>query len=79
MNWFVIKNKKTGRFLINSTAVGIEIPEISIPNYMRDLIFCEDEIEEYFTRAKNSFVEFDREKYEIIPSFLHIGLGEQHE
>lgn len=76
MNWFVLKNKKTGRFLLNSTAIGVEIPSVLFQNFMRDLIFCEDEIEEYFIRAENSFVEFNREKYEIIPCYLHIGLGE---
>lgn len=76
MEWFVIKNKKTNRYLINSTAVGVEIPEILIPNFMRDLMFDGDEVEEYFTRAKNIFFEFNREKYEIIPCVLQIGLGE---
>ena len=74
MEYCLIRNKKTGRYLLNSVALGIEVPSnIFENNFFREAIFTYSEVEEYIERMEKSFIEFKLEDYEKV--YLNISLG----
>jgi hypothetical protein len=58
---YVIRNKKSGRFIVNCVIIGYEIPDIG-----RENLFSNSEISEYFQRWYKSFVALDKEDYEVL-------------
>lgn len=67
IEYYLIRNKKTGRYLLNSTALGIEVPaNIFENNFLREAMFTYSEIQEYKQRMEKSFIPFDAENYEKV-------------